>query len=358
MVQRGLRTVDLTPIFGARSITSLILSGKRELSKAHIRKLAELFTSRPRSFWTLHRLVAHRCRGTRTPHYLLPCRWDKIVPAGRPLMRHIALPLLLFGALALSGCASALHSQQPPSTWTTGLWFWQGSSVVWSTAKPLDVLYFQVGEIVNHGAQSPEPWSIWAELPNRLPAAREYWLVFRFDRQAVPDLQAAPLLAWRVSQLRAIGQQRHLNVVGVQLDIDSPTRSLPAYAVFLREVRKKLPAEVGISITGLLDWFRSGTAIADVVKEVDEFVPQFYDVSANKGCRDRGQVRWRPVEIGVQSFWKTIPNWHLQLRASAVYCARRRASEIVVRRTGICRSDAARHRRQPGFPPSNIAKPS
>ena len=47
MEQRALRPVDLTPIFGARSITSLVLSGKRKLSKAHIRKLAEFFHVSP-----------------------------------------------------------------------------------------------------------------------------------------------------------------------------------------------------------------------------------------------------------------------------------------------------------------------
>jgi len=50
MEQRGLRPVDLSPIFGARSITSLVLNGKRELSKAHIRKLAELFHVSPALF--------------------------------------------------------------------------------------------------------------------------------------------------------------------------------------------------------------------------------------------------------------------------------------------------------------------
>src|SRR2546429_685901 len=43
MEQRELRPADLTPVFGARSIASLVLSGKRELSKTHIRKLAEFF---------------------------------------------------------------------------------------------------------------------------------------------------------------------------------------------------------------------------------------------------------------------------------------------------------------------------
>jgi len=50
MEQRALRPVDLTPIFGARSITSLVLSGKRKLSKTHIRRLAEFFHVSPAVF--------------------------------------------------------------------------------------------------------------------------------------------------------------------------------------------------------------------------------------------------------------------------------------------------------------------
>ena len=50
MEHRGLRAADLTPIFGARSIASLVLNGKRELSKAHIRKLAEFFHVSPAVF--------------------------------------------------------------------------------------------------------------------------------------------------------------------------------------------------------------------------------------------------------------------------------------------------------------------
>ena len=47
MEQRGLRPADLTPLFGARSITSLVLNRKRELSKAHIRKLGDFFHVSP-----------------------------------------------------------------------------------------------------------------------------------------------------------------------------------------------------------------------------------------------------------------------------------------------------------------------
>jgi HTH-type transcriptional regulator/antitoxin HigA len=50
MEQRGLRPTDLTPVFGARSTTSLVLHGKRELSEAHVRKLAEFFHVSPAAF--------------------------------------------------------------------------------------------------------------------------------------------------------------------------------------------------------------------------------------------------------------------------------------------------------------------
>jgi HTH-type transcriptional regulator/antitoxin HigA len=41
--QRGLRQADLLPIFDSRSVASDVINGKREPSKAHIRKLTEFF---------------------------------------------------------------------------------------------------------------------------------------------------------------------------------------------------------------------------------------------------------------------------------------------------------------------------
>jgi HTH-type transcriptional regulator / antitoxin HigA len=48
--QRGLRQADLLPIFGSRSVTSDVINGKRDLSKAHIRRLAEFFHVSPEVF--------------------------------------------------------------------------------------------------------------------------------------------------------------------------------------------------------------------------------------------------------------------------------------------------------------------
>ena len=50
MEQRDLRPTDLSSVFGARSIASMVLSRKRELSKTHIRKLAEYFHVSPALF--------------------------------------------------------------------------------------------------------------------------------------------------------------------------------------------------------------------------------------------------------------------------------------------------------------------
>ena len=51
MEQRGLKQVDLVPVFGSRSMASLIMGGKREPSKAHIRGLAEFFGVSPAVFF-------------------------------------------------------------------------------------------------------------------------------------------------------------------------------------------------------------------------------------------------------------------------------------------------------------------
>ena len=43
MSQNGLRQADLVEVFGSRAVTSQVLSGKRDISKAHARRLADRF---------------------------------------------------------------------------------------------------------------------------------------------------------------------------------------------------------------------------------------------------------------------------------------------------------------------------
>jgi hypothetical protein len=191
-------------------------------------------------------------------------------------MRLPALVVSLATSLGLCGCAVSSSGQPPPSKWTTGFWIWGGTSTrEVRTGPPLDVLFVQVGTIQGQG--------VYGELPENIPEAKEYWMVFRYDRQAVPDLAVAKMFAAGVSRLWRVAQERKLKVAGVQLDIDSPTSQLAAYATILREVRKGLPKDCELSVTALLDWFRSGTDVGQVIRIVDEFVPQFYDTAEDNG---------------------------------------------------------------------------
>lgn len=198
-------------------------------------------------------------------------------------MRLSMLLLLSIACIVTSGCVETLRSQQPPPKFTTGFWFWPGSSpdVVLHNLTP-DTIYVYAGEIrTNSVRNGADQWRVYGDLAGRPPDARAYWAVFRFNSQRVPDTQVAKMLADEFARVSADAWNRDLNLVGMQLDIDSPTNSLLHYAAFLREVRKDLPTRAQLSITALLDWFRDGTSVADVVREVDEFVPQFYDVSYN-----------------------------------------------------------------------------
>jgi HTH-type transcriptional regulator/antitoxin HigA len=50
MERSGLKQADLLPVFGSRSVAWDVINGKREASKAHIRKLAEFFHVSPAIF--------------------------------------------------------------------------------------------------------------------------------------------------------------------------------------------------------------------------------------------------------------------------------------------------------------------
>ena len=165
-------------------------------------------------------------------------------------MRPQELLLFLVASLGLSGCATSLSSQQAPLRWTAGFWFWYGSAAGPPPSHAaVDVLFIHVGTIrretigmvAPRTGDRPARWFAYGQLPDRLPAAREYWAVFRYEGHGIPDTQAVPILAQTVSELREAAEDRHLKVAGVQLDIDCPTESLAQYAGFVHEVKQRLP---------------------------------------------------------------------------------------------------------------------
>ena len=169
----------------------------------------------------------------------------------------------------------------------------------------MDSLYVHVGTINHQHWRNEDRWSAYIEQPRDLPDARHYWAVFRTEEHEVPVAAAAAPLAEQLKQFE--------DYEGVQLDIDVPTSQLRQYAAFLHELRVQLPKGKQVSITALLDWFRDGTAIGEVVKEVDEFVPQFYDTGRDRDGAIAAKIdaaQWgprfsrfgKPYRIGISAF--------------------------------------------------------
>ncbi len=199
-----------------------------------------------------------------------------------------------------------------PKEWNIGFWLWHRGPA--APGPPVDVLYYHGGGIRQDRSF---PFRVYGELPAELPPARAYWFVFRYDGPGIPPADLAIPLSEQVAKLQSEARRRGIQLAGIQLDIDSPTRSLTEYAAFLRHVKAALPLGLELSITTLLDWFRPSTAIAEVINEVDEFVPQFYDIQNPKEDRPDSAIaapfdaaKWNPVfqrfgrrfRIGISTF--------------------------------------------------------
>ncbi len=232
------------------------------------------------------------------------------------MTRLVALGMGIVAAVVLFSRIHTTHAQ-PAVKWQTGYWVWNQVGTRDASGKvPVDEIYVYAGELNRQTPWNANlPWTVWTHLPDRVPDAASYWMVFRAERQMIPDVASAVELGKQIAVVREVARQRHWNVIGVQLDVDSPTGRLAEYAEYLRALRRALPKDTQFSITALLDWFRAGTAIDRVIEQVDEFVPQFYDIGPG-GLREKviaakiDPGAWSPkfsrfgkrYKIGVSSF--------------------------------------------------------
>ncbi|MFA6116176.1 MAG: DUF3142 domain-containing protein [Sphingomonas sp.] len=119
-----------------------------------------------------------------------------------------------------------------------------------------------------------EPVRLAAQRP-AVPRVRgsEVWMVVRVETIKWPPPVYAQLLA-QLAKWRAAGNR----VVGVQIDFDARTRDLENYAGFLKDLRRRLPADCRLGITGLLDWSSNGDpkGLDALAGAVDEVVLQIY----------------------------------------------------------------------------------
>ena len=108
-----------------------------------------------------------------------------------------------------------------------------------------------------------------------LPHVRhaEVWMVVR-----VETLDWSPTLYAQVLADLARWRQEGNRVAGLQIDFDARTYHLGKYAVFLKDLRRRLPADYKLGITGLLDWSSHGDpqGLDALAGAVDEVILQIY----------------------------------------------------------------------------------
>ena len=177
-------------------------------------------------------------------------------------------------ALSIAFCLAGLVSTQAAAAETVdaarydAFWLWAGvkPQPVLGRAKAVYLLQAQIQAHPN------------VRMVSQLSATPEIrhadvWIVYRVETlRWTPEVYAqllSQLRRWRTAGNR---------VVGVQIDFDARTRHLDEYAVFLKDLRGRVPAEYKLGITGLLDWSANGDpegldALAGVV---DEVVLQIY----------------------------------------------------------------------------------
>lgn len=151
-------------------------------------------------------------------------------------------------------------------------WLWSGVA----TQPVLDraqTLYVLQGQISATRRDRQIPVLIAQGMGVRRLPQREVWIVYRAHTLRWPEPVYKQLLG-QVQRWRDTGTA----VAGVQIDFDARTRYLQDYVVFLKDLRQRLPPELKLSITGLMDWSSNADslAISELKGVVDEVVVQTY----------------------------------------------------------------------------------
>lgn len=190
-------------------------------------------------------------------------------------MGHKAQVLLVSLALALLSALPVRATQQVIASDAQAFWLWSGvrPGPELRTAR---TVYLHQGEVISRQGQA-------VFIRMGLPVSRltfpQIWITVRMETLAVPDAMLE-----RTVQLARRWQQAGNHVAGVQIDFDAATHRLDQYSLFLQRLRKVLPPEFSLGVTGLLDWAKTGNVATLNALPVDELVIQSYQGRQTVSC--------------------------------------------------------------------------
>nr|WP_186352410.1 DUF3142 domain-containing protein [Pseudomonas proteolytica] len=180
------------------------------------------------------------------------------------MVKHLWLGLLLLASPAFATVDA--HDYD-------AFWLWSGVAPQ-PVLKQAKTLYILQGQI-NSTRRQPNLGVQFIAQGMSVPRIRqgEVWVVYRAHTLRWPEPVYTKLLG-QVQRWRAAGNP----VVGIQIDFDARTQYLHEYADFLKDLRQRLPKDLRLSITGLMDWSSNAdpAAIAQLNGVVDEVVVQTY----------------------------------------------------------------------------------
>jgi hypothetical protein len=162
-----------------------------------------------------------------------------------------------------------LHGEPNDLSMSISYWLWAGITA--KDAPANSELYIFQGDIyTKEGKTSYERQGLY---PHPIKSSKLF-LVYRLEGELPNAKDVIDIFQHSVARW-----QRHpVSVSGMQIDFDSPTSKLAEYSRFLNNIRKELPEEYSLSITGLCDWATSGNqeAMRLISSSTDEIVFQLY----------------------------------------------------------------------------------
>ncbi len=175
---------------------------------------------------------------------------------------------MLAAALALAACGNAREQRVDPAD-HDAFWLWGGPAPR-AILDRATTLYLLDGEVLERSGRVR--FRALRGEPPRLPG-KTLWLVIRTDTLAWPE-DALALVPRHLAAWRAAGNR----VTGVQIDFDANARGLARYGAFLTDLRRRLPRDAKLSVTGLMDWSANGdpAQLAALAGTVDEVAIQTY----------------------------------------------------------------------------------
>lgn len=192
---------------------------------------------------------------------------------------------------------------------------------LWAAVRPQPVLhqaselYLHQGEILRWRGQ---PYLARQGIPVSRLNVPTLWLSLRAVTLEVPDAMLDDLLHLRQ---RWIDAGNH--VAGIQIDFDAASYRLDIYADFLRQLRQKLPPDCRLSVTGLLDWAKTGDVDQLNQLPIDELVIQTYQgrqtVTGYQAYLPPLLKLTVPFRIGLVQNGEWDPTWQQRLARSPYY---------------------------------------